>query len=588
MAMILTHATETPERNDRRKLSEQARDWIRDKIVTDVFPFGRVLRESELSEMLNMSKSPIREAVVELAQEGLVVMSPNRSARVITLDAADVSELGYLREVLEVQGVRLAIAKDQAGLVRALDRNTRHAGMMLERDDIAGFSEADHHFHLEFFRHCGNQYLEKSFVTIAARIQSIRTRLTGDPVRLRRSHETHIAVLQAVRAHDADCAGHLLSEHVRSGVKDYAALQAGRQRTNRRRRVQLAEIERFAGAALAAVGADAETVAAVIRALSHASLHGVDSHGYRLLPHYLAGLERGRLNPRPRLSMVHDKGSVAVLDADHAHGARATFAAAESAVARARNHGAGAVAIRNSSHFGAAGAYALAIADSGMAGICVCNSDPFVRLHGGAERFHGTNPIAFAASTGAPHRPWLFDMATSAIPFNKVELSRSLGIDLPTGTASDANGVDTIAPSLAEMLAPLGGAFGYKGAGLAGISEILSTALSDSPLSFEIPPMISDDMETPRRMGAFVLALDPEAFMGREVFEAVIRRYRSAIRASTPGHPDVVMPAGDREWAEADRRRTLGITLDQTTVTALDAFAVRREIPPLATGEETG
>src|SRR6056297_1572089 len=151
MATTLPHSIAPPDRSDRRKLSEQARDWIRHNIVSDVFSFGRVLRESELSEMLNMSKSPIREALVELAQEGLVVMSPNRSARVITLDAADVAELGYLREVLEVQGVRLAIAADQPGLVRALDRITRHAALMLERDDIAGFAEADHHFHLELF-----------------------------------------------------------------------------------------------------------------------------------------------------------------------------------------------------------------------------------------------------------------------------------------------------------------------------------------------------------------------------------------------------------------------------------------------------
>ncbi|HKK98098.1 MAG TPA: Ldh family oxidoreductase, partial [Marivita sp.] len=228
-----------------------------------------------------------------------------------------------------------------------------------------------------------------------------------------------------------------------------------------------------------------------------------------------------------------------------------------------------------------AGAYALAIAQEGMIGLCVCNSDPFVRLHGGAEPFHGTNPIAFAASTGPDTPPWLFDMATSAIPFNKVQLAQSLGNPLPVGTASDSSGLDTEAPELVKMLAPLGGAFGYKGAGLAGISEILSTALSDSPLSFEIAPMISDDMSTPRGLGAFVLAIDPEAFMGRDVCEAVIRRYRDSIRQSVTTPLEKVMAAGDREWAEAERRRADGISLDQTTVTALNSFAGHREIPPL-------
>ncbi|KUF11222.1 Ldh family oxidoreductase [Pseudoponticoccus marisrubri] len=582
----MTQPTAQNDGHARKKLSEQARDWIRDRIMSDAFAFGRTLREAELSVMLDMSKSPIREALVELAQEGLVVMSPNRSARVISLSSEDVSDLGHLREILETQGVRLAIARDATGLARALEVFTQRGAEALEANDIDAFARADHQFHLEIFRRCGNRYLEKSFVTIASRIQSIRTRLTGDRGRITRSHATHLALVEAVRDADPDRAADLLGQHIRSNVADYAALQTSRSSAGGRRRVPLEEMERFARAALQAVQADAETVEAVTRALSHASLHGVDSHGYRLLPHYLSGLERGRLNPRPEMKLVHDTGSAAVLDANDAHGARATYAAAERAIEMARKMGVGVVAIRNSSHFGAAGAYAKAIAEAGMAGLCVCNSDPFVRLHGGAERFHGTNPIAFAASAGPDEPVWLFDMATSAIPFNKVQLARSLGLTLPPGTASDVDGIDTTAPAHCEMLAPLGGDFGYKGAGLAGIPEILSTALSDAPLSREIAPMISDDMETPRGMGAFVLALDPEAFMGRAIFEGVIRRYRDGIRASAAAPSDSVMAAGDREWAEADRRRRDGLVLDQTTVTALDAFAEGRDIPPLACLEE--
>ncbi|PZX18788.1 LDH2 family malate/lactate/ureidoglycolate dehydrogenase [Palleronia aestuarii] len=346
-------------------------------------------------------------------------------------------------------------------------------------------------------------------------------------------------------------------------------------------RVPLEEMERFAFEALDAVHADAETSEALVRALSHASIHGVDTHGYRLLPHYLAGFAGGRLNPRPTPRLVHQKGGAAVLDGDDAHGSRATYMATEEAVRRAREHGVGAVAIRNSSHFGAAGAYAIDIAQNGMMGFAFCNSDPFVRLHDGASRFHGTNPIAVAAPTGEGD-PWLLDMATSAIPFNKVQLSQSLGIPLAAETASDAEGRNVTDPMAAEMLAPLGGAFGYKGAGLAGISELLSTALSDAPLSTEIAPMISDDMSTPRGLGAFVLALDPAAFAGAEVFFGIVRRYLESIRSSATRPGGTVLAAGDREWAEAERRRTKGITLDPTAVEAMADFARRNDLAPLA------
>uniref|UniRef100_A0A2A3JPB5 Lactate dehydrogenase n=1 Tax=Alloyangia mangrovi TaxID=1779329 RepID=A0A2A3JPB5_9RHOB len=239
------------------------------------------------------------------------------------------------------------------------------------------------------------------------------------------------------------------------------------------------------------------------------------------------------------------------------------------------------MAIRASSHFGAAGAYARAIAEEGLLGFCFCNSDSFVRLHGGAEKFHGTNPISMAGPAGDGQEPWLFDMATSAIPFNKVQLSRALGIELPADTASNGLGENVTDPELAEMLAPLGGEFGYKGAGLAGISEILSTALSGAPLSFELPGMISDDMATPRGLGAFVMAFDPAAFAGLEIFTGTVRRYRDAIRGSSTAQGAEVMAAGDREWAEGRRRLVQGMTLDQTAVEALARFAEEKGIPPL-------
>ncbi len=81
----------------------------------------------------------------------------------------------------------------------------------------------------------------------------------------------------------------------------------------------------------------------------------------------------------------------------------------------ASRFGIGAVAIRNTSHFGPAGAYSLEAARQGFIGITFCNSDSFVRLHDGAQRFHGTNPIAVGVPSGGSD-PWLLDMATIPSP----------------------------------------------------------------------------------------------------------------------------------------------------------------------------
>ncbi|WP_075222914.1 Ldh family oxidoreductase [Acuticoccus yangtzensis] len=342
--------------------------------------------------------------------------------------------------------------------------------------------------------------------------------------------------------------------------------------------VDPAALDRFVRAALDAAGADAATTDAVARALMHASRIGVDSHGVRLLEHYISVMEGGRVNKAPNLTFVAELGAIATLDADNAHGARATYAAMDKAVAMAETSGIGAVSIRNSSHFGAAGAFAIAAAEKGMIGFATCNSDAFVRLHDGAFRFHGTNPLAFAAP--ADDRPWLFDMATSAIPFNRVQLYRSLGVEVPEGTGSDAAGIDTRDANLVEMLAPLGAAFGFKGAGLAGVAEIFSAVLSGMGLSFELAPMGGPDKATPRGLGAFVLALRPDAFVAREVFADGMRRYLTALRGSAPREGGKVMAPGDREWAVAAERAD-GIPLDPVTVEGFGRLAERYGLPSL-------
>ncbi|MGR3592160.1 MAG: Ldh family oxidoreductase [Limimaricola soesokkakensis] len=572
-------------RLDRQKLSEQAREAIRDRIVQGAFPLGRKLPEAELVELLSMSKSPIREALLQLEREGLVEMAAGRSARVFSMGAAEIAELGELRQMLELQAMRMALERNPGQLQAALHSVTARMEEALSRGDTGAYKLLDHDFHDAIFDNCGNSFVRDNFRRLSFRVQALRNRLSLDDALNQKSLGEHIAIAEAVAARRDEAAVALLSTHIGDTIEAYLTRLAAEAEPASEAlapvRVALEEMERFSRAALAAVGADNPTIEAVTKALLHASAHGVDTHGFRLLPHYLQGLSEGRLNGAPKLKIVRETGGACVLEADDAHGARAGYAAVERALELARTHGLAAVAIRGSSHFGAAGAYALEIARHGMMGLAFCNSDSFVRLHGGAVRFHGTNPIAAAAPAGEGE-PWLLDMATSAIPFNRVQLNRSLGTALPEDVASDARGANVTDPAIVEMLAPLGGAlFGYKGAGLAGLAEIFSTAFSDAPLSFELPPMISDDMATPRRLGAFVMALDPEAFGGRAVFEAVIRRYLAAIAASpaTPG--ETVMAPGAREWAEAERRRAQGMKLDRGSVEALARFAEAQGIEPL-------
>ena len=335
--------------------------------------------------------------------------------------------------------------------------------------------------------------------------------------------------------------------------------------------IPVEQITTFSAAVLSDAGADDATARDATSAMLHASLHGIDSHGFRLLPHYRMAILGGRLNGVPVLSFVRTKAGTGVLDAGHAHGARAMYCAAAHAATLAREAGIGAVGVRNSSHFGAAGAYAMALATQGLGGIVFGNSDSLVRLHDGATRFHGTNPIAVGFP--ADGNPWLLDMATSSIPWNRVQLYGSLGERLPEGIASDESGMDVTDPRKAAMLAPLGGMFGFKGAALGGVAEIFSAVMTGMRISPDLMSMDDPDMSTPRELGAFVIALDPSAFVAPDLFSAGMTHYLNLLRESPVRDGARVMAPGDREWDEAARRREDGIPLDPATRRAFGEIA---------------
>ncbi|KAB0675995.1 Ldh family oxidoreductase [Aureimonas leprariae] len=332
-------------------------------------------------------------------------------------------------------------------------------------------------------------------------------------------------------------------------------------------RASAADLARRLDLCLAEAGASEASRGACVAALLHASRLGVDSHGARLVVHYAEVLREGRVNGDPQLRVTRTGAATAVVDGDDGLGHFAAYRAAREAVDLAKEAGVGAVGVVRSSHFGAAGAYAKAVADAGMVGFATTNSDSAVALFGGAAPFHGTNPLAFAAPSGG-ERPWLLDMATSSIPFNRVFLYRTLGLELPEGVAADGDGAPTRDARATEMLLPAGGPeFGFKGAGLAGVATVLSAVLQGMAIDPAMLPMAGEavDKRTPRGMGHFVLAIDPACFGGAAVFEAGMRSYLAALRGAPARPGESVMAPGDREWRTERERERDGIPVDPET-----------------------
>jgi LDH2 family malate/lactate/ureidoglycolate dehydrogenase len=335
-------------------------------------------------------------------------------------------------------------------------------------------------------------------------------------------------------------------------------------------RVAPDKLARFAEDVLHAAGTTRGQASAAVRAMMHASLHGVDSHGIRLLCFYVDGLISGYLKKDPQVTIARPRKAAVLVDADGGLGHFATYLAVEEACATATELGIGMAAVKNSTHFGAAGAYTLCAAEAGFVGFLTCNSGAVVAPHNGQSAFHGTNPISLAAPLRGKD-PFLLDMATSSISWNKLLQHRARSEELPDGVALDQSGAYTRDAAKAAVLAALGGEqYGYKGAGLAGMAEVLSAMLTGMNLSIEE----AGEKASPSRLGHFIFAIDPGIFVDREVFEERLRSYLEAIAFNSQGGK-LVYAAGGPQWlARADRLKH-GIPVDAQLLEELKAAAAK-------------
>lgn len=313
-------------------------------------------------------------------------------------------------------------------------------------------------------------------------------------------------------------------------------------------------------------GMDEAHIETTVEMMLYADIHGIDSHGVGMLPSYRQWRDEYQLNMTPEIATVRDGPAIAVLDGDAGLGHPAAHAAMRLAMDKARAVGMGAVAVRNSGHFGAAGAYAMLAAEAGLIGFATTSAHHEIIVPTfSAQAMFGTNPVAFAAPAGR-NRPFSLDMATSTVAVGKIKIAQRHGKPLPVGWASDGEGRPTTDPDVAlenYMLSPLGGTRelgSHKGYGLAAMVEILSTMLSGAIFAGTRAARRPDAVHP--CVGHFMMAMDPGAFRDLGDFEDDMDDMIDALRANRPVDPaQQVMVAGDPEYQAAAERRESGIKL---------------------------
>ncbi|MHB8537538.1 MAG: Ldh family oxidoreductase [Candidatus Dormibacteria bacterium] len=343
-------------------------------------------------------------------------------------------------------------------------------------------------------------------------------------------------------------------------------------------RVSSGSLRRFAGDILTAAGLEPDDADAAASCLVLADLRGVSTHGSFRLLQYADSIGAGDINRQPLVRVVSQTGATAVVDADGGYGYRPSLIGMDVAISLASTMGVGTVAVRNSHHFGMAAAFALRAAERGSIGFVTTNSLPQIAPPGASRAVVGNNPYAFAVPRIARRKPIVIDIALTDAPFGTAALALLGGRTLAPGLALDTHGLPTTDPREAVQSGALVAIGRQKGYALSVASEVLSAALSGSP--------IGDDSHCHRGpiggVGHFLMAINPSFFIAPPTFAAIVEALCEQIHGVPPSTPggEVFVP-GELGWRTYARRVRHGIPMPQTLLDALRRLAKRHGVRPL-------
>jgi ureidoglycolate dehydrogenase (NAD+) len=205
----------------------------------------------------------------------------------------------------------------------------------------------------------------------------------------------------------------------------------------------------------------------------------------------------------------------------------------------------------------------------GMIGIALTHTDAIMVPPGMKRIFLGSNPIAFGAPGG--REPVIIDMSTTHVAWGKVLVAREEKKPIPPDWGIDDAGRPTTDAERVVGLAPTGG---HKGYALALMVEILCAHLAGLPFARHVTKMYGE-LEKPRNLGHFMLALDVARFSDPKVFSSQIDTLVREIRA------EGALAPGDPERANAARRGREGISLPEATLEELNRLAAELGVTTL-------
>ena len=199
-------------------LSARVYDQIKNLILCNEVLPGQKLHHQELSERLGVSRTPVREALTRLVQEGYVSFLPNRGFTCKEIRLQEAKELYDLREALEAFAIEKAIENLTDDVLDEFSRKLNRYGEDVERRFTKERLLYDQDIHLGIARLSGNEMLAKTLTQVFERI-ILKRRTDGlyDQARGLVAHQEHLRLLKAMRERDVQQAVATIRAHIRTG-----------------------------------------------------------------------------------------------------------------------------------------------------------------------------------------------------------------------------------------------------------------------------------------------------------------------------------------------------------------------------------
>lgn len=195
---------------------DRAVEALRDRILAGDFQPGERLGEVELARELAMSRTPVRQALLKLAAEGLVEIAPNRGARVIARSNKELEFVFELRARLEGLAARRAAVRATPAQLDVLEELAHEIGQYVKVRDMPMVTKLNGQFHGMLIQIAGSATLASSVSGLFHASVMARTQSSFDEAAHRRSTNHHIEIVAALRAHDADWAESVMRSHLLS------------------------------------------------------------------------------------------------------------------------------------------------------------------------------------------------------------------------------------------------------------------------------------------------------------------------------------------------------------------------------------